>query len=129
MAESLTRPGLLWRPAHNGDRPRQGRQNPLLRLPAVGDNAAMETEPKRKRRWFQFSLRTLLIFTLVVAMGCAWLAGKAERKRRERAAVEALRKKDAWVIYDDDLLRRNGTPPGPAWVRWLLGENYFRAPN
>jgi hypothetical protein len=38
-----------------------------LRLPSVGDNAAMQTEPpkadlpKRKRRWFQFSLRTLLI--------------------------------------------------------------------
>jgi ATP-dependent Clp protease ATP-binding subunit ClpC len=36
-------------------------------LPAVADNAAMQTElpktdpPKRKRRWFQFSLRTLLV--------------------------------------------------------------------
>ena len=39
----------------------------LLRLPAVGGIAAMKAEPlnvdlpKRKRRWFQFSLRTLLI--------------------------------------------------------------------
>ena len=38
----------------------------LLRPPAVGDNAAMidppkDDQPKRKRRWFQFSLRTLLI--------------------------------------------------------------------
>jgi len=39
----------------------------LRRLPAVGDNAAMQTEPpkadppRRKRRWFQFSLRSLLI--------------------------------------------------------------------
>jgi hypothetical protein len=44
-------------------------QKALLRLPAVGDNAAMEAEPpeaeppKRKRRWFQFSLRTLMIFS------------------------------------------------------------------
>jgi hypothetical protein len=44
----------------------------LLRL-AVEDNAAMQTEPtkadppKRKRRWFQFSLRTLMIgVTLLV---------------------------------------------------------------
>jgi hypothetical protein len=41
-------------------------QKALLRLPAVGDNAAMEAEPpkadtpKRKRRRFQFHLRTLL---------------------------------------------------------------------
>jgi hypothetical protein len=46
-------------------------QYPLLRLSAVGDNVAMEAEPhkadrpKRKRRWFQFSLRTLLVFTAV----------------------------------------------------------------
>jgi hypothetical protein len=36
--------------------------NPLLRPPAFGDNAAMQTEspkaepPKRKRRWFPFRL-------------------------------------------------------------------------
>jgi hypothetical protein len=48
--------------------------NPLPRRPAVGDNAAMEAEslkaepPKRKRRWFQFSLRTLLIAVTVVAL-------------------------------------------------------------
>jgi hypothetical protein len=51
--------------------------NPLLQLRAVGDNAAMETEqpradpPKRKRRWFQFSLRTLLVITTIVAVQCA----------------------------------------------------------
>ena len=41
-------------------------ENRLLRLSAVADNAAMPTEPtkaeppKRQRRWFQFSLRTLV---------------------------------------------------------------------
>jgi hypothetical protein len=49
----------------------------LLRLPAPADNAAMEAEPpkaeppKRKRRWFQFSLRTLFVVTAVVAVQCA----------------------------------------------------------
>jgi hypothetical protein len=49
----------------------------LLRLLAVRDNAAMEAEPtktdpqKRKRRWIQFSLRTLLIFTLIFDIGSA----------------------------------------------------------
>jgi hypothetical protein len=46
----------------------------LLRLPAAADNAAMEAEPpnieppKRKCRWFQFSLRTLMIFTGICAI-------------------------------------------------------------
>ena len=40
---------------------------PIAPLPAVRDNSAMEADPpvaatpKRKRRWFQFSLRTLMI--------------------------------------------------------------------
>jgi hypothetical protein len=64
-------------------------RNPLLRLPAVGDNAAMQADPpktgspKRKRRWYQFSLRSLLIFTLVCALGAAWLGRKMERKEHE----------------------------------------------
>ena len=53
------------------------RRKSLLRLPAVRDNAAMQTEPpktaapKRKRRWFQFSLRSLMIG---VTMLCILLA-------------------------------------------------------
>jgi hypothetical protein len=47
----------------------------LLRPLAVEDNAAMQTEPpkaeppKRKRHWFQFSLRSLMIVvTLLLAV-------------------------------------------------------------
>ena len=49
-------------------------ENPLLRLTAGRDNGAMETKPpeadppKRKRRWFQFSLRTLMIVVTVLAV-------------------------------------------------------------
>jgi hypothetical protein len=72
----------------------------LLRLPAVKDNAAMQTEPpeaeppKRKRRWFQFSLLSLLIFTMACAVGAAWVAREMERKRiraLEEKAHEELR--------------------------------------
>ena len=72
-----------------------GRHNLLLLLLAVRDNAAMEAEPKRKRRWFQFSLRSLLIFTVIVAIPCAWLGRRIERKGQEReAAVWLVRRKD-----------------------------------
>jgi hypothetical protein len=47
------------------------RDTPLLRLSAAGDNAAVQTEPPkpmRKLRHFQFSLRTLMIVTTVMAL-------------------------------------------------------------
>jgi hypothetical protein len=46
--------------------------------------------PKRKRRRFQFSLRTLMIFTLVVAVACGCLGKKIEQKRKELEAVEPI---------------------------------------
>ena len=48
------------------------------------------TEAKCKRRWFQFSLRTLLIFTLICAVAAGWLGETIDRKRREREAVETF---------------------------------------
>jgi len=39
----------------------------------------LKTEsPKRKRRWFQFSLRTLLMFTVIAAVALGWLGKKFE---------------------------------------------------
>ena len=108
----------------------------LPRLPAPADNAAMEADPlkaeppKRKRRWFQFSLRTLLIFMLVCAVACAWLGRMIEQKRRERGAVEAIRKAGGSVLYDYQVQpsgrrMRFAEPTGPAWLRSLLGDNFF----
>jgi hypothetical protein len=77
--------------------------------------------PKRKRRWFQFRRRSLLIFTVIVAVGFAWLGSKIERKRREQAIVDAIRERGGIVELD----YVNGEPAGPAWLRWLLGVNFF----
>jgi hypothetical protein len=80
--------------------------NHLPRLPAVGDNAAMEAEPpkadppKRKRRWLQFSLRTLMMFTLICAVAAGWLGKRMEQKRSERDAAEAITKIGGQVVYD-----------------------------
>ncbi len=35
--------------------------------------------PKRRRRWLQFSLRSLLIFVLLCALANAWLSRKLRR--------------------------------------------------
>jgi hypothetical protein len=89
--------------------------------------------PKRKRRWFQFSLRSMLIFTLICAVACGWLGKRIEQKRKEREEVEAIVKLGGDVYYDYDhgaILPLGQTiptkkPPGPNWLRSLFGENYF----
>jgi hypothetical protein len=111
----------------------------LFALPEVGDNAAMPTEPstaeppKRKRRWFQFSLRRLLIFTMLVAVLGGWLGNKIEQKRRQRAAAAAIIKNSGSVSYDDGIVKdkpgyrqpAGAVPFGPAWLRAILGDNFF----
>jgi hypothetical protein len=77
--------------------------------------------PKRKRRWYQFSLRTLLVGVLIAAIPCALLGRKIEQKRHERETVAAIRKARGIVKYD----YADKTPSGPAWVRGLFGENFF----
>jgi Leucine Rich repeat len=79
--------------------------------------------PKRKRRWFQFSLRTLMIFTVVCAVSAGWLGKRIEQKRNERVAVEAIVRLGGRVAYDYE--RDSAKPHGPEWLRGLLGEDFF----
>jgi hypothetical protein len=99
----------------------------MLRLFSGADGARMQTElpradpPKRKRRWFQFSLRTLMIFTLFLAIGCGLMARRVEQKRNEREAVDAIVKLGGHVHYDNDhgpfmpmsVAHTTNKPPGP----------------
>ena len=48
------------------------------------------SNPKRKRRRFQFSLRTLLVFVLLVRIGLSWLAVRMDRAEKQRQAVQAI---------------------------------------
>ncbi len=89
--------------------------------------------PKRKRRWFQYSLRSLLIFAAIVAVACGWLGSKIERKRRERAAAEAIVKLQGQVSWDYERVAGDphswqpagAVPFGPSWLRAILGDNFF----
>jgi hypothetical protein len=81
-------------------------------------------EPNRKRRWYQFRLRTLMIFVLISAIPCALLGRKFERKRHEREIVDSIKKAGGTVLYEYEL--DPGTPPpGPEWLRRLLGDDFF----
>jgi hypothetical protein len=66
--------------------------------------------PKRKLRWFQFSLRTLLILTTLLAVGAGLLSQRIARKRKEGDAVQAILKLGARVT--STILGRRGMPRG-----------------
>jgi hypothetical protein len=88
-------------------------------------------QPKTRRRCFSFSLRTVLIFVTLAGCGMAWLGFKVQEGRRQAAAVAAIEKLGGWVRYDYEFesqggLVPNATPPGPAWLHSLLGDDFFR---
>jgi hypothetical protein len=61
-----------------------------LPLPAVGDNTAMSEPPKRKRRWFQVSLRTLMIAVTLLAAACAYVGWQAKIVRERWAELNRV---------------------------------------
>ena len=91
----------------------------------------MTEKPKPRRRWFRFSLTTLLIVVLVLSLPLGWLAMKMVRAERQRKAVEAIAKTGGYVFYDFEC--RNGIPiyyeeppaPAPAWLLKRLGVDFF----
>jgi hypothetical protein len=70
------------------------------------------------RRWFQFSLRMLLVFVTISAIPCSWLAVKLREMKREEAAAAAFEKAGWYIEWDE-------SAQGPAWLRTLLGEHFF----
>jgi hypothetical protein len=54
--------------------------------------------PKRKRRWFQFSLRTLLIFTMVVAVACGWVGWQAKIVRERLHVLHRVETVDNGMV-------------------------------
>ena len=84
--------------------------------------------PKPKRRWYQYSLRTLLLLVLVAAVPCSWLAVRMQRAKRQR---EAIIKTADMVLYDyqmdeNGIILQVAEPPAPSWLRRLLGDDFFK---
>ena len=75
------------------------------------------TTAKPKLRWFQFSLRTLLVIVTLCAVLCSWLAVRMQQAKRERKAAAAIEDACGQVGWSE--------PSGPAWLRTLLGDDLF----
>jgi hypothetical protein len=104
---------------------------PLL---PTADNAAVQTDPpkadqpKRKRRWFQFSLRSLMI---AVAVLCCVMAVVNSRANQQRRVAQRIKDAHGLVFYDyqlDDKLNMRTDDPqplGPVWLRQVIGLDFF----
>jgi len=64
--------------------------------------------PKPKRRWFQFSLRTLLVFVFVLSLALGWIGWKSEQTRREQAVLAPMEVGGGTVGYYESSL--------PPWI-------------
>ena len=76
---------------------------------------------KRKRRWFQYSLGTLMTLVTVCALACSWLAVKMRQAERQREAAAAVEKLGGTVEWDSTAPRR------PVWLRRLVGDDLFNS--
>ena len=91
----------------------------------------MQTEPsnadppKRRRRWFQFSLRTLMIGVTLLAVACGYLVHEAMLVSHRRAMVDWVNEHNGSV--SNPLQPPFNAPhtqlPSIAWVRRLLGDH------
>jgi len=93
---------------------------------------------KPKRRWLQFSLRTLFV---VVTVFCVWMGIIAKQARDQKQAVEMIRDMGGMVLYQYQVDQFQSSrvilvtdkttdlpfprPPGPEWLRRIVGDEYF----
>jgi hypothetical protein len=86
-------------------------------------------------RWrFQFCIRSLFVLTVAVALPCSWFAVKLQHAKRQREAVGEIETIGRGVAYydwqvDADFNVLGSQPPGPKWLRSLLGDDFFQTVN
>ena len=71
---------------------------------------------KSKRRWLQFSLRTMLVVMTLAAVGLGWLAYERNEVLKRQEAIAAIENHFS-VSFDKE------RPFRPKWLRPLLGDN------
>src|SRR5262245_19014984 len=92
--------------------------NPLL--PRPGKVATARARPRR--RGLNISVRALLLVVLVLGL---WLGWRVNRAREQRLAVRTIALHGGVVSYDWHLALLH-SPPAPAWVRGMVGDDLFQ---
>jgi hypothetical protein len=71
-------------------------------------------------RWrFQFSIRSLLVLTIAIALPCSWFGARVQEEKREREAAAEIENSGADVTWSGPTL--------PAWLRGLLGDAFDKS--
>ncbi len=91
----------------------------------------MDDTAGRKRRWLQYSLRWPLLSASLLAILCGWFVMKVEQAAKQKAVVEEIENAGG-LVWRDYQFEADGTfstkdpqPPGPIWLRRLLGDDFF----
>ena len=82
---------------------------------------------------FPFSIRSLGILILAVAIPCGWLSAEIRKAKRQREAVEEIAVHSGQVLYDYQLddagnaVQRIEPPGRPSWLPGRRGNDFFRS--
>lgn len=91
---------------------------------AMTDSVGTKVERKAKRRWWQFSLASLLLLMTVLAL---FLGFWADSARRQKRTVQWIGERGGTMFYgyEDPYSAAKADPPGPTWLREWLGIDYL----
>ena len=83
------------------------------------------------RSRFQFGIRSLLVLVVVVAIPFSWLAVEMKAAKMQWEVVGEIEKGGCGIVQYDyefdasDEYMPGGEPPGPSWLRNLLGDDFL----
>jgi hypothetical protein len=91
----------------------------------------MNDAPQLTRRWSPYARRRPLLLALLLLIPCGWFAVKMEHAAKQKAVVEEIENLGGLVWYDYQFdadgapSTKDPEPPGPLWLRRLLGDDFF----
>ena len=97
------------------------------RIGLLAAGSSMTIEHPKRRRHFQFTLRTLLVAILVLSLPLSWFAVRMEKAKKQREAVAAIERLHGTVAYDWSIVPPGtvASKPASTWLRTLLGNDFF----
>ena len=86
------------------------------------NNASVQPTGNRRRRRLQFSLRSAFVCMALLGVGLS----ATSSSRQQRRLVEVIERNGGEVEYDYE--PASDHPPGPRWIRDILGDGLFFRP-